>query len=252
MFMNEQTQQLDSGQSRSADDGVKISLLPVKVVDGVRLDLQIQNAPADFFGLAFHLKISGAPWDLQKYQLGEVFRGIPQPFVLVNMKNGLVGASNDSSLPVASQQVSSLSTPPQNAEIVFGLSLQRGQNLSVQEGNVVSFYLKTAALPTDLKFQFTDQVLSLLQEQRKDFNRVSWQVENLVNSANPVNLAGSAADLQNGTPNLQNSGSLIPGTKADLLNLPNEQLVQVYTVLLIAFVVFLAFLVGVYIYSRKK
>ena len=62
----------DSGQVASAEDSGGLNPL-------VRVDVKIQNAPADFFGAAFDLVITGGEWSLKKYEAGEVFGNTMNP-----------------------------------------------------------------------------------------------------------------------------------------------------------------------------
>lgn len=124
----------------------KVWIEPVPLSDGlVRLDVRIADAPADLFGVSFHVAGRGAPWKLESYQLGTVFdQAIPM--MLVDKKGDA---------------------------IVTGISLRRDQKAHIQDGNLISFFVQPLE-EGETTFGFDYPVLSVFHNGRKDVQDVEW------------------------------------------------------------------------------
>lgn len=118
-----------------------------------RIDVLIQHLPEHFVGLGFDLMMDGSDWSFEKYELGEIFHQPENVLVLATQKD-------------------------QPARLVFGLSL-KGDSLDTPpklfDGTVVSFYLRAP----EVNFQLANQVLSVLDQGRKDVAEVTWQAQPL-------------------------------------------------------------------------
>lgn len=111
----------------------------------VEVQVNIQDAPADFFGTSFHLNFGGATivgWD---YELGSLF-GEEKPFVLV--------AEKDNAL-------------------VTGLAFQRGNHAVLEDGNLITFYVQVEG-GEEVTLSFDYPVMSRFENGRKDVENVEW------------------------------------------------------------------------------
>ncbi|MBU0668245.1 hypothetical protein KJ951_00715 [Patescibacteria group bacterium] len=113
--------------------------------EAVRVDVKMADAPADLFGVSFHLVGSGAGWNMESYNLGDVFDG-NMPLFLVSSKEN---------------------------EIVAGIVLKRGDVADIRDGTLMSF-LVYPQQEGRLEFAFSNQVLSVFRNGRVDLNNVEW------------------------------------------------------------------------------
>lgn len=115
-----------------------------------RIDVLIESLPEHFVGLGFDLMMDQADWSFEKYELGGIFHQPENVLVLAVPKD-------------------------EPSRLVFGLSL-KGESLSIppklSDGTVVSFYLRAH----EVNFQLANQVLSVLDQGRKDVTDVTWEV----------------------------------------------------------------------------
>ncbi len=150
----------------------------------LRVDILASNIPDNFLGIAFHLKISGSAWQMERFTAGKIFEGI-DPLILAlekSLKNG-------------------------EKEIVFGLALKNGQKISANfsagknvvpgggldsdgaesgvlvadngtlasdNGVLASFFLKVQQ-PEALQFEFTNEHFSVFEAGRRDLADVTFQ-----------------------------------------------------------------------------
>lgn len=107
--------------------------------DLVRLDVNIDDVPDNFFGTSFHLKGLGTRLELVDYELGTAF-GTEKPFVLVAEKDGA---------------------------LVAGMSFQRENKTVVRDGILITFYVHPfEGEVVELSFDYP--ILSVFDEGRKD------------------------------------------------------------------------------------
>lgn len=118
----------------------------------IKVDVKAKNVPKDLFGVSFYLRIDGDGWNLNKFEVGDVFSGV-DPMVLVS--------SNDKDV------------------IVSGISLKFMDEAFVNDGVLLSFYIdsKFSGVDGDLLFKLYNGVASSLDSRdgvsgfvRKDFD----------------------------------------------------------------------------------
>lgn len=111
----------------------------------VAVDVNIDGAPGDLFGAAFHLVILGPDWELVSYHLGAVFDG-SEPFLIVSEKSG---------------------------SLVTGVSLRRAEPVTVHDGKLITFYVRPRE-EGKMSFEFDYPVLSTYNNGRRDVDDAQW------------------------------------------------------------------------------
>jgi hypothetical protein len=86
----------------------------------LKVDVIAENVPKNLFGAAFHLNITGGEWKMINYTNGNVFKSF-----------------GDFPLILAKEKVTSA-----GKEIVFGITMKRGDPLAAEDGVLSSFLLK--------------------------------------------------------------------------------------------------------------
>ncbi|MEZ4087329.1 MAG: hypothetical protein R3B71_03260 [Candidatus Gracilibacteria bacterium] len=113
--------------------------------DLLEVQVNIQDAPADFLGTSFHLNFHESKISRWDYKLGSVF-GDEKPFVLV--------AEKDNAL-------------------VTGMAFQSGNRNAIQDGNLITFSVQLED-GEDATLSFDYPVLSRYENGRQDVENVEW------------------------------------------------------------------------------
>jgi hypothetical protein len=160
-----------------------VAVVPVALDNGLyRLDVIVSNAPADLFGAAFHLKISGGDWMLEKYESGSAFAlGEEKPLIIASPKivNGV-------------------------KEIIAGVSKTSQQRGKVVDGTLISFYVRNVGSGA-VNLTFANTHLSVLDGGRRDVDGVVWRDGAIVSGRTA---ADSTAQRATGTEAKSEAGSL--------------------------------------------
>jgi hypothetical protein len=125
-----------------------------------RVDVSVLNVPADLFGVAFHLKIRGAEWNLVRYEGGNAF-----------------ALSKENPLILASEKVIG-----EEKEIIFGAVKMAQDKSKVGDGALVSFYINVSGSQDAvvgkgsnmIDFKFSDTHLTVVDGARRDVSAV-WE-----------------------------------------------------------------------------
>jgi hypothetical protein len=150
----------------------------------VRADVSVINAPADTFGAAFDLVISGGDWSLKSYEAGELFRISGTPPLMMAVEKTV-----------------------DSHRIVTGMSLKRGVNLESDGGTLISFYINASG-DSAFKISFANNVLSALRDgNRMDLKETGWMGAEIMRE--PLALDGNA--IGGGTMFLSAAGGLQTG-----------------------------------------
>ena len=181
------------------------------------MDVEIENAPEDLFGVAFHLKFDSAEWNLEKYEAGNVFNvQDAEPILLASSKS-------------------------ENDELIFGISLKKGDEVMVSDGILASFYLNIDG-DQEVTIDFTDNYMTVFDEQRVDLEEVEWngleinlgKVERDEYSLNSADIG--QANIMSNEP----SSSLMDPT------------IMVYSVMLISLIVILVIAASVFLFRKSS
>ena len=227
----------------------------------VRVDIKVSGAPADLFGAAFDLKVTGAEWKLKSYEAGDVFVSSAGPPLMLAVEKG---------------------TGSVDHKIVAGISLKKGTEIDEGDGRIMTFYLTLAgkgtamgaaggleagdaalagaedaggsstggaagSVPGMLKFGFENNILSALKNgERVDLKDVSWsetELKQLADSSR-MPLAGSESlflsseqltfDDSEGAVNLLQGDAAVYANQGFPKGFWDDPLVQVYVVLLVS------------------
>jgi hypothetical protein len=141
----------------------------------LRLNIVADNVPENFLGIAFHLKIKGMEWKLEKFGAGGLLK-------------------NTDALVLAAEKLFQDGTK----EIVFGESLKNGQKLlgGGSGGELATIFLSTGNAKGDLQFEFTDEHFSVYEAGRRDLKEVVWQDSGYREAEDLQTANAQAANLQ--------------------------------------------------------
>lgn len=219
----------------------------------VRVDIKVSGAPADLFGAAFDLKVSGAEWKLKSYEAGDVFVSSAGPPLMLAVEKG---------------------TGNSDHKIVAGISLKKGAEIDDEDGRIMTFYLTltgkgtamgsaggleagdaalagagdvAGSVPGMLKFSFENNILSALKNgERVDLKDVSWsetELKQLADSSGMPLAGGESLFLSSeqltfdgavGAVNLLQGDAAVYANQGFPKGFWDDPLVQVYVVLLVS------------------
>lgn len=210
----------------------KITVGTESVGDLMRVDVNVSNVPSDLFGVAFHLKISGAEWNLARYEGGDAFALSKEaPLILVTEK--VIG---------------------EDKEIIFGAVKMAQDKSKVSDGALVSFYINTEGATNNvgkgadtIDFSFSDTHLTVVDGGRRDVDAV-WEDGNFVFGAEAD--VGTDADVLGA--DVVGSTQLQTEVIAKTGGIGYDSLSQIYLFLGSAFVSFLVIYVVCCIFARRK
>jgi hypothetical protein len=132
---------------------IKIALDAVQTGDLIKINLEASHLPKNFLGIAFHLKVEGADFTLEKYESGTATSALSQkPLMLASQKGD---------------------------EIIFGLTKKAQDKTILGDGDLATFYIKTGNA-AELNLKFSDTHLSVLSGGRKDLSDAVWEDEKVV------------------------------------------------------------------------
>jgi len=193
--------------------------------DLVRIDVTIEGAPADLFGVSFHLMTDGADFELKSYHVGTVFDKA-EPIHLVHEKNG---------------------------SFVTGLTLKRGDQADILDGNLITFYVRPLE-EGELSFHFDYPVLSVFEGGRKDVEAVEWldgavYVEFEEDFSQEEIQKEEVKEAQTSVLGLDFARNEQP---SDTMTPIENHIGQIYSVLFVALLVLVAFSVFYFLYFRRR
>ena len=182
-----------------------------------RLDVEIENAPEDLFGVAFHLKFDSAEWNLGKYEAGNVFNiKDAEPILLASSKS-------------------------ENDELIFGISLKKGDEVVISDGILTSFYLNING-DEEVTIDFTDNYMTVFDKQRVDLEDVEWNgLEINLGEADTNEYSLYSSDI--GQANILNN---------DPSSSPMDSTIMVYSLMLISLIAILVIVVSVFLVRKSS
>lgn len=194
------------------DENPTISLGFNEIPDAGRDILQInvvgENLPGDLFGVAFHLSLNDENFELVNYIAGDVFdNGEAQPVMLAAKLNN---------------------------EIVFGITLKKGDSAEVHDGVIAAFNILPQGRE-ELTAEFKDAVLSTFNGQREDIENVQW-------------MPGSYGFNGSGSEMMQANTFL----NADVQDEEEGMFTMLYISLLISLILILSTYFGFMLYRRYR
>ncbi len=182
----------------------------------IKVDVVGKNLPENLFGVSFHLIIDGPEWQLRGHEPGKVFVDT-DPLMMVQEKHA------------------------QTDEIVFGMTMKRGDEYAVNDGLLTTFFI----VPKDeglFEMSFENSFVVAFDNTRIDLNDVEWsgtEIELDINSTTEAVL--DVADVDKKPVIDSNYGSSVMNdAKAGVLSgIKNEQysIWDVYLVLIVSFFV---------------
>ncbi len=180
----------------------------------IKVDVLGENLPENLFGVSFHLLIEGPEWQLVSYDPGYVFFGT-EPLVMVQEKHD------------------------QSNEIVFGMSMKRDDEYSVNDGSLTTFFIA----PKDsgsFKMTFENPIAVGFDKGRIDFNNIEWAgTEFEVNTTNQTKMVlNPVEDDEEPVADFSYSSSVLQDGRADIMKITKDSQHSIWDVYVVLFVSF--------------
>jgi len=208
--------------------------IEIKQLESGLLELQIfaWEVPDNLFGMSFHLDIEGAGFSYKGHDPGNVFSGA-NPMVLVSEKD--------------------------NESIVVGVSMRRNDQYTVEDGKLLSVYIKPLE-NGELSVDFSNKIVSVFDDGRMDIEGVSWNginfmatgAENIEDTGDGEEGSEEVLDQKPEQDNEKILGS-IKEAQTDVLwsNGEHDPIEGIYGVLGFSFLV-LVFVFFVFLFVRRR
>lgn len=143
--------------------------------DLLRVSVLAEEIVQPVLGLAFHLEYSGDDLAFLRYDPGEFLERGGDPFYIVK---------NDE----------------EKAKVIFGETLRRDDAFPLGEGRIVDFYFQIIG-ERELHFSFDRAVLSSMDTQRQDIDKIEWEDLYLDGESTKSATGGGASFAQPTTKN---------------------------------------------------